>query len=183
MKTKKTTAFTFLCIAMISLLMLTSCDINRVNADLVYARDHPIERYRTLNDISLGIMDLQRITALIALHAGNTDDINSLEQHALHVWEVTLDNIQFYHDNLQHDPRLGVESLGNYLSRINEIRLLVTEYMDFVVRPVVHHSLADEQNQSILIIREGEIIVEQINEQVDMTLSKYFALLDHAIGW
>ena len=52
-------------------------------------------------------------------------------------------------------------------------------------------TLADEQNHSILIIQAGEAIAEQINEQVDMALSKYFALLeikyfallDDARGW
>ena len=162
---KLSIGFGILLAFVIAITVLGAISILQVNRNYVYVLEHPNQRYSTLRDLEVGLMDLRRIVTQVSFVSGNTVAIEALQNEFDVAYRNTQTALEQYTQSLLADDEIDTATRNISLAQVGYLEGLVFDYLRHIVTPTFVAARADNFNQVSALLPLNTAISEDIRAQ------------------
>jgi len=139
-------------------------EMRKIDAAYTHVLDFPFQRYSTLRQIEVGMMEARRIMNRAAMYvhdddpqAGITEQNNLFLSRAAQVRGFFQD----YRDNLEMDTEITAADKQNRLISLAALEAAVDRYFDYYIGELMIAAYAGDTNEPIRLVKEGMATVNE----------------------
>ncbi|MCL2398770.1 MAG: methyl-accepting chemotaxis protein [Defluviitaleaceae bacterium] len=139
--------------------------ILQVNNSYTYVLEYPNNRYSTMRDLEVELLDLRRIVLQASFVTGNVAAVDIL-QNEFNIMHNNLQNtLDEYKQSLWRDIEIDPTERNVLLAEAEFLNSLITDYLRHVTNPTFVAARADNYEQVLALLPANNIIADAIRMQ------------------